>query len=109
MHRALTIITASLFAVGTCNAGDLHCSDHAIDQAGKLLSFHSDDHDRVYINPEVKKLPPLRNPANPAQRFRVLEVWGSIYRADYRMRLLYADIDGECLLMGQEVLSHASL
>jgi hypothetical protein len=37
-------------------------------------------------------------------RFDVLEVWGHIYKADYRMRLIYAQIKGSCALMGQEIL-----
>ena len=38
------------------------------------------------------------------QTFDVLEVWGHIYKADYRMRLIYAQIKGSCALMGQEIL-----
>jgi hypothetical protein len=34
----------------------------------------------------------------------VLEVWGHIYKADYRMRLIYGQIKGSCALMGQEIL-----
>jgi hypothetical protein len=34
-------------------------------------------------------------------RFDVLEVLGHIYKADYRMRLIYAQIKGSCALMGQ--------
>ena len=49
-------------------------------------------------------IPPTR-----AQRFDVLEVWGHIYKGDYRMRLIYARIPEECVLMGQEVLEYASL
>ena len=34
----------------------------------------------------------------------VLEVWGYIYKAEYRMRFLYAQMPGTCVLMGQEIL-----
>jgi hypothetical protein len=37
-------------------------------------------------------------------RFDVLEVTGHVYKANYRMRLIYAQIKGSCLLMGQEIL-----
>ena len=37
-------------------------------------------------------------------RFDVLEVWGFIYKAEYRMHFLYAQIPGDCVLMGQEIL-----
>ena len=34
----------------------------------------------------------------------MLEVWGYIYKAEYRMRFIYAQIPDSCLLMGQEIL-----
>jgi hypothetical protein len=37
-------------------------------------------------------------------RFDVLEVYGSIYKATYRMRFIYAQIKGSRVLMGQEIL-----
>jgi hypothetical protein len=39
----------------------------------------------------------------------VLEVWGRIYKGQYRLRLIYARIPNECVLMGQEVIEYASL
>jgi len=37
-------------------------------------------------------------------RFDVLETSGHVYKAEYRIRLIYAKIAGSCLLMGQEIL-----
>jgi len=37
-------------------------------------------------------------------RFDVLQVWGHVYKGNYRVRLIYASINRECLLMGQEIL-----
>ena len=85
------------------------CAAPAIAQARKLLSFHSDGDDRIEIDKAVKELPSLKNPANEQQRFQVLEVWGYIYKARYRMRLIYATMGGSCTLMGQEVLEYAKL
>lgn len=85
------------------------CSAPAIAQARKLLSFHSDGDDRIAIDDKVKELPSLKNPADAQQRFQVLEVWGCIYKARYRMRLIYAPMGGSCTLMGQEVLEFAKL
>jgi hypothetical protein len=51
----------------------------------------------------------IRNPANRAQRFDVLEVWGDVYKAQYRMRFIDARLPGECVLMGQEILESSSL
>jgi len=39
----------------------------------------------------------------------VLEVWGNIYKGQYRMHLIYAQMKGECLLMGQEILAFSNL
>jgi hypothetical protein len=80
-----------------------------IEQAQKLLTFHFGPDGRIEIDKSVKVLAPIRNPANRAQRFDVLEVWGHIYKGDYRMRLIYARLPNECVLMGQEVLEYASL
>ena len=39
--------------------------------------------------------------------FDVLEVEGSVYKANYRLRLIFAQIPGSCLLMGQEILERS--
>lgn len=85
------------------------CATAAIAQAPKLLAFHFGPDSRIEIDQAVKVLAPIRNPANSAQRFDVLEVRGHIYKGDYRMRFIYARVPGECLLMGQEVMEYASL
>ena len=56
----------------------------------------------------LQALPPLANPANKAQKLHVLEVIGHVYKANYRMRMLYAASPGPCLLMGQEILELSS-
>jgi hypothetical protein len=48
-------------------------------------------------------LPPIRALKGKG-RLDVLEVLGSIYRADYRMRFIYAQTKGDCALMGQEII-----
>jgi len=86
------------------------CAAEALKQAAKLLAFHSDSDKRAEVGDKVERLPSIVNPANPKQRFEVLQVWGSVYKGEYRMRLLYYPMqDGECVLMGQEILEHASL
>ncbi len=86
-----------------------HCEDEAKTQAKKLLAFHFDSAERIEIENTIKSLHPIRNPANKQQFFDVLEVWGNIYKGQYRMRLIYAQIPGECILMGQEILEYAAL
>ncbi len=85
------------------------CAVEALTQARALLVFHSGDASRVDIDDRVRMLAPIRNPANARQRFDVLEVIGHVYRADYRIRLLYARLPGPCVLMGQEVIELSSL
>ena len=38
------------------------------------------------------------------ERYDVLETWGQVYKARYRMRLIYWRLDGGCVLVGQEIL-----
>jgi hypothetical protein len=85
------------------------CAPAAREQAQKLLAFHAGGDDRIEIDKAVRTLLPMRNPANRLQRFDVLEVWGRIYKGQYRLRLIYARIPKECVLMGQEVIEYASL
>lgn len=107
---ACTFIACTFLGLaGIASAKSLECSAPAIEQARKLLRFHSDGDDRIEIDKAVKELPSLKNPANEQQRFQVLEVWGYIYKARYRMRLIYAPMGGSCTLMGQEVLEYAKL
>jgi len=86
-----------------------HCSNAAMEQAKKLLAFHFGPDNRIELDKSVKKLAPIRNPANKKQLLDVLEVWGYIYKGQYRMRFIYARLPGECILMGQEILEYASL
>lgn len=85
------------------------CAPAAREQAQKLLAFHVGGDGRLEIDMSVRTLPSIRNPANRLQRFDVLEVWGRIYKGQYRLRLIYARIPKECVLMGQEVLEYADL
>lgn len=91
-------------------AQPLACRGDAVAQARKLLAFHSGGDDRAEVDESsVKALPGLRNPANPKQRFLVLEVMGFIYKGNYRMRLIYYPSANDCVLMGQEILELANL
>lgn len=85
------------------------CAEDARAQAHKLLGFHFGEDDLVTIGDEVTERAPLRNPKNARQQFTVLEVWGSIYKGEYRMRLIYFRTDDRCVLMGQEILQYATL
>jgi len=85
-----------------------HCSGAAIEQAPKILAFHFGPDSRIEIDKTAKALAPIRNPANRAQRLDVLEVWGHIYKGQYRMRFIYTQSAKDCVLVGQEILEYAS-
>jgi hypothetical protein len=80
------------------------CDGDARERAAALLRFHFEEPGvEVGIADKVQQLPALKALAGSG-RFDVLEVWGYIYRAEYRMRFIYAQIPGSCVLMGQEIL-----
>jgi hypothetical protein len=81
------------------------CSADALAKAAALLRFHAGAESGLPVDVEqnVKVLPPVKALKGNG-RFDVLEVVGHVYKADYRMHLIYAQIKGSCLLMGQEIL-----
>jgi len=93
-----------------CETSGPPCAAGAKDRANKLLNFHSGPDDRLMIDKTAKELPSMRNPEDPKQRFEVLEVWGYIYKARYRMRFIYYNSPTtRCLLMGEEILEYARM
>ncbi|MFC6840768.1 hypothetical protein [Xanthomonas theicola] len=55
-------------------------------------------------------MPSIASPANPEQRLDGLQVWGCLCKGEYRMRLLHYPMGGgDRVLVGQEILEHASL
>ena len=112
MHSFAIVAIFLGFALLTDSAygqSEHRCTKDALVQAQKLLEFHFGPDNRIAVDKSVKVLVPIRNPAETKQQFDVLEVWGSIYKGRYRMRLIYAQIPKECLLMGQEILEYAHL
>ncbi|KRA76624.1 hypothetical protein ASD78_03005 [Lysobacter sp. Root667] len=111
-HRALAaVLLAGLagHASAATKPSSHACAADALVQAQKLLAFHTDDDERARVSGPAKPLPSIVNPANAKQRFDVLEVWGYVYKGQYRMRLEYYRLGNDCVLMGQEILEHASL
>lgn len=104
------ILTALIFSLPTVAQAAGHpCAADAKEQAEQLLLLHTENDDRAAIDDEVTVLPSFKNPANPKQRFDVLEVMGYVYKGEYRIRMIYAQMPGACVLMGQEILGLASL
>lgn len=112
MKFAYAIILSAAAATASCaSAAAPPCASQARQQASKLLAFHvGETHNPIEIDPTVKALPSLRNPADQKQRFEVLQVWGHVYKGRYRMRLIYYHTpEVGCVLMGQEILEYAHL
>ena len=107
--RRLAFLLILLLSGPSYAAPAHHCANDATERAKKLLTLHFGVDDRIAIDPAVTQLKPLRNPANKKQWFDVLEVWGNIYKGQYRMRFIYAREPSECVLMGQEILEYANL
>jgi hypothetical protein len=102
----LAIAAVSLvIAAATAQAQTHACAADAIAKAALLLRFHGsvEAGQPVDVEQNVKVLPPIKALKGNG-RFDVLEVTGHIYKATYRMRMIYAQIKGSCLLMGQEIL-----
>lgn len=115
-RAAVVVCVAATVGIVTATGSTLawaqtahRCAPAARTQAQRLLAFHVGADDRIEIDKAVRTLLPMRNPANRLQRFDVLEVWGRIYKGQYRLRLIYARIRSDCVLMGQEVVEYASL
>lgn len=80
------------------------CAADAVTRGKALLALHFGGEEPAQsVSTTVKVLPPLKALKGKGS-FDVLEVWGFVYKAEYRMRFIYARIPGECVLMGQEIL-----
>ena len=108
-----TTAVAFLLSLGTLSAiaAGAACESDASEQARRLLAFHIGDgfQDRMgFESPSARA--PIKNPANPKQIFKVLEVEGFVSpHGRYRMRFLYYLLPRGCILMGQEILEVANL
>jgi hypothetical protein len=103
------LVVLAMFAATAGHAAEHRCAADAREQARKLIAFHTESDKNVGVDEEVVELPSIANPAAKKQRFDVLEVRGYLYKSNYRIRLLYAQVPGHCVLMGQEILEHAKL
>ena len=102
----MRLLLASFLILLAPAAGLAHpCDADAIKRGMPLLKLHfeADSLADASVDDSVKELPPIKA-LKGTGRFDVLEVWGRIYKADYRMRFIYAQIPGSCVLMGQEIL-----
>ncbi|MFT3808623.1 MAG: hypothetical protein QM698_01765 [Micropepsaceae bacterium] len=115
----MRILMAAALLAGSAVAEAPHpCAGDAVKRAGELLAFHFEgpeafsgegtgaERQTWTIDGEVKVLAPIRALKGKG-KLDVLEVWGYIYKASYRMRFIYAQIPDTCVLIGQEVLEES--
>jgi hypothetical protein len=121
-HAVKYLATLALLTtlVTPAAAAPHQCADDAIAHAKELLRLHflfdeivANKPDSIAkktfsqlpnwsIDDKVKQLSSIRALKGKG-KLDVLEVYGYIYKASYRMRFIYAQGDG-CTLMGQEIL-----
>jgi hypothetical protein len=96
---------ALMAAAGSAGAETPHpCAADAVDHARKLLAFHFGETDLSMSVDDTAKLVGTVKALQGKGRFDVLEVMGYVYKGEYRMHFIYAQIPGDCVLMGQEIL-----
>jgi hypothetical protein len=89
------------------------CEQDALAKADKLIRLHFMDDsnatniENLSIDDDVVKKAPIKAPVGKG-KFDVLEVNANIYKGNYRMRFIYAQIKESCVLMGQEILEIAN-
>jgi hypothetical protein len=109
-------LAALVLAAAPTLAADHRCAADARARAQQLLSLHfvmnagdplsklaTGTVENLYIDETVRVLKPI-GALKGKGKFDVLEVTGSIYKADYRIRMIYAQFSDACTLMGQEIL-----
>lgn len=98
------------FVSNSARASTAHpCASDALTRAVKLLALQAESDQPGSIGKSVAVKQAVRNPANIKQKFDVLAISGFVYKAEYRMRFIYAQIPGQCALVGQEILEYTSL
>lgn len=113
MKLSSTVAAAAALILAAGSAAAHPCDDDAKRRAAVLLSLHFADDvvadmqtENQGIGDEVTELAPVKSLKGKG-KFDVLEVWGYIYKGEYRMRFIYAQIPDSCVLMGQEILESA--
>jgi hypothetical protein len=75
-----------------------------VERAGKLLRDTVDGDERAVAGEAGARMIGTVAALTGRERYDVLETWGTVHKARYRMRLIYWRLDGGCVLVGQEIL-----
>jgi hypothetical protein len=105
---ANAFVTLSVFSQ-FAHAATHPCLNDAKVRAEKLLALQVDNDDRASIDANAKVLAPIKNPSSQTQKFDVIEIIGYVYKAQFRIHMLYGQIPGSCVLVGQEILELTTL
>ena len=105
--KTITLAVLALLAAGPTLAQSPPCATEASKAALKLLKLHTEGDDRATVEDRVRKIGTVKAPV-VTKPLDVLEVEGSVYKANYRIRLIYAQIPGSCVLMGQEIFERSN-
>ena len=119
MNRIHLAFLSFILSAAPSLAADHPCASDATKRSEMLLRFHfvmdagdpatklaTPDTLKIEIDDKVVVLKPIKALRGKG-KLDVLEVQGYIYKANYRMRFIYAQIKGSCALLGQEILEQA--
>ncbi len=113
----IVLVFASVMFILTfesANAATRHaCSSDAINRAKQLLVFYRQPDELGFagqwtVDDVATKIGTVAA-IHGKRRYDVLQVWGYIYKARYRMRFIYALVTGKCVLMGEEIYEDSAL
>src|SRR5262245_42428065 len=102
-------LVALLLSASAAAAQTHPCAKDAIAKARPLLDLHYGEKNAGMIDDKVKVLPPVKALKGNG-KLDVLEVWGAVYKAEYRMRFIYiqSKAPNSCALMGQEIIENSN-
>ena len=105
MRPAVALVVACCTLAPAAQAADHPCASDAVKRARGLLRFHVEaPAEPIGDGASARPLAPVRALKGNGL-LDVLEVTSHIYKADYRMRFIYArSSDASCTLLGQEIL-----
>lgn len=88
-----------------------HCQEDAKERSEGLVRLHytgssSGEINNLFVDESVIVRPPVKSLVGNGY-FDVLETKAYVYRAQHRLRFIYAQLEDDCVLMGQEILEVA--
>ena len=79
------------------------CEGAAREVALKLLRLQSDGDERASVEGDATLQKPVKAPKGKA-KYDVLQVMGFVYKATFRVRVLYLQGDASCARVGMEIV-----